>query len=157
MSRFIFLALVLGFTINAQDTEEQRKFAGTWEARYKGAVVCTIKLQVGERIFGAAYGCAVHVNNEGNLVETMPAVSEDPSPIIRPNLNGDTLSFGLLDEGETQATKLELHLVRDGQAELRFVDAPVAIKPLRFDRKRQALSEIQHVPEAGEVVGPKNR
>jgi hypothetical protein len=67
------------------------------------------------------------------------------------------LSFESQDEGDDAPTSFELRLTGDGRAELQFVNPPVKIKPIRFERKRLAALEVEHVPQAFEIVGPENR
>jgi hypothetical protein len=48
---FVFLLIAaLCPTMCAQDRQTQERFAGTWEAKFKGAVICTINLEAGETI-----------------------------------------------------------------------------------------------------------
>jgi len=82
--------LVLGFTVSAQDNDEQRKFAGTWEAKYKGAVVCTIKLQVGERM--VAKGA-----NDMNVVLRIESVSGDDRIFRLKSNNGPGTTLALME------------------------------------------------------------
>src|SRR5215472_4904289 len=132
----ILISLVMAsLPLSAEDISGQQRFAGTWEAKFKGTVFCTIKLKAGERISGATYACSIHVNEDGELEDPKPADDPDSlEPILHPEINGDTLSFEMADEGDTRL-KLELKLVSTGQAELRFLNAPVRIKPIRFERK----------------------
>lgn len=126
--------LILALPLLAQGAKEQQRFAGTWEAKFKGAVICTIKLDAGEELSGATYGCSIQVNQEGDLIETQaPEHADEPSPILSPRIQGDKLSFENKDGDDT--LKLELTLTGEGRAELRFVDAPVKIKPVRFERR----------------------
>jgi hypothetical protein len=46
---FVFLLIAaLVPPMCAQDRQTQERFAGTWEAKFKGAVICTINLEAGE-------------------------------------------------------------------------------------------------------------
>jgi len=134
---FVLPLSVLGsWCLAAQESGTQR-FAGTWEAKFKDKVVCSIKLEAGETISGAMHACKINVDADGELIA--PPDSEDaedrPSPILDPKIQGDTLAFGLNDEGDEQALKVELALTGGRQAVLRFVNPPSPIKPIRFEKK----------------------
>ena len=133
--RWLVYVCLAVLPIAAADTDPQQRFAGTWEAKFKGTVFCTIKLKAGERISGATYACRIHVNANGDLVEPDPAEGADtPAPILDPVIDGDTLSFEMSDDGDGRI-KLTLTLTGDGVADLHFLNAPVEIKPIRFQRK----------------------
>jgi hypothetical protein len=134
MSRFAIalLPLLSCLPLMAQDAEAQKKFAGTWEAKFKDKVICTIRLQPGKPLSGEMAACRVDVEN-GDLREPDSAeVPDKPSPILNPKLHGDTLTFE--DQNGDEVLKFEMKLVGDGQAELRILDAPVPIKPIHFAR-----------------------
>ena len=135
MARYLWLALAL-LPLAAAKPDPQQRFAGTWEARFKDTVFCTIKLKAGERISGATYACRIHVNQDGELEEPQPADDSDtPAPILDPEIEGDTLSFEMADQGDGRI-KLSLKILDDKVAELRFLNAPVRIKPIRFERSK---------------------
>ena len=54
MPRFVvaLLLLLACLPLTAQDVDAQKKFAGTWEARFKDKVICTIRVKAGEAISG---------------------------------------------------------------------------------------------------------
>jgi hypothetical protein len=136
--RLIMIALLplLAFLpLAAQDAEAQKKFAGTWEAKWKDKVICTIRLQAGERISGATEACTINVDANGDLREPEPRESSDnsPEPILNAKRHGDTLTFE--EKNDDEVLKFAMKLIGDGRAELRILDAPVPIKPIRFDRK----------------------
>jgi hypothetical protein len=128
------LLLPLASLVLAQDDGAQKRFAGTWEAKFHNKVICTIKLEAANPPSGAMHACTINVNGEGELIE--PETADDrTNPILNPKLQGDTLRFAVKDEDSEQPMKFELKLSGDAQAELRFVSAPVAIKPIRFEKK----------------------
>ncbi len=136
MRSFIFawLLLLSFLPLTAQDAAAQKKFAGTWEAKFKDKVICTIRLKAGEQISGEMEACNFNVDGNGDLQEPEPANNPgEPSPILNPKLNGDTLTFET-KEGD-DVVKFALKLVGDGQAELRILDSPVPVKPIPFRRK----------------------
>ena len=129
-----FLSLVACLCLAAQDTDASKKFAGTWEAKFKDKVVCTIRLRAGDSISGESEACNINVDANGNLQEPEPgADAGTPSPILNAKLHESTLTFEI-KEGD-DVLKFAMKLVGDGQAELTILDAPVAVKPIRFLRK----------------------
>jgi hypothetical protein len=128
------LPLLNSLPVAAQDAEAQKKFAGTWEAKWKDKVICTIRLKAGERISGETEACSIQVDSHGDLQEPESTEHADkPSPILNAKLQGDTLAFEEQDDGDV--VKFEMKLIGDGRAELRILDAPVQIKPIHFERK----------------------
>lgn len=114
--------------------QDQQRFAGTWEAKYKGAVICGIKLEAGEKLSGATYGCNIHVNDDGDLIETQPSDSTgEPSPIKNARIDGDKLVFEIMDDDDPM--KCELTLTGEGRANLRILNAPIKIKPIHFEKR----------------------
>ena len=132
MHRYAVALLIAALPLVAQDA--QKKFAGTWEAKVKGKVICTIRLRAGESISGETQACSISVDGNGDLQEPESNDNSDkPSPILNPKLEGDTLTFE--DKDEDDVVKFEMKLVADGQAELRILETPIPIKPIHFDRK----------------------
>ena len=132
--RTFMIALVLT-ALSAAGQDAGAKFAGTWEAKWKDRVVCTITLKAGEPISGETVACNLHVDDKGDLTEPEAGGGGDgtPAPILNPKLDGDTLTFQ--EKADDEMIKFEMKLVGDGRAELKILDAPVLIKPIRFDRK----------------------
>jgi hypothetical protein len=130
-----FLSLVACLCLAARDTDASKKFAGTWEAKFKDKVICTIRLRAGDSISGETEACDINVDANGNLQEpeSNDASGRPPSPIFNAKLQESTLTFENKDGDDV--LKFEMKLVGDGQAELTILDAPVAIKPIRFLRK----------------------
>jgi len=136
MRRFLFaLPLLLAcLTLAGQDTDAQKKFAGTWEAKFKDKVICTIRLKAGDQISGETDACSINVDANGDLQEPESTEQPDtPSPMLNAKLRGDTLSFEQKDGDDV--LKFEMKLTGDGQAELRILDAPVPVKPIHFAKK----------------------
>jgi hypothetical protein len=136
MLRFVvtLLSLLACLPLAAQDAEAQKKFAGTWEAKFKDKVICTIRLRAGEPISGETVACSINVDENGDVQEPDSTEHSDKaSPMINPKLNGDTLTFD--DKDNDDVLKFEMKLVGDGQAELRILDSPVPIKPIHFEKK----------------------
>ncbi|MGD0363376.1 MAG: hypothetical protein ABSC93_21040 [Bryobacteraceae bacterium] len=135
---FKFLAALLPLLaclpLAAQDKDAQKKFAGTWEAKFKGEVICTIRVKPGDPISGETAGCSINVDENGDLKEPDSANRPDePSPMLNPRVNGDTLAFEE-KEGD-DLLKFEMKVVGEGAAELTILDAPIPVKPIHFARK----------------------
>ena len=129
------LPLLTSLPLAAQDAEAQKKFAGTWEAKWKDKVICTVRLKAGAQISGEMKACSINVDANGDLQEPESTEHSDkpPSPILNAKLDGDTLTFEEKDDDDSM--KFEMKLIGDGRAELRILDTPVPIKPIHFDRK----------------------
>jgi len=58
MPRFVvaLLPLLACLPLAGQDTDAQKKFAGTWEAKFRDKVICTIRVRAGEAISGEMSG-----------------------------------------------------------------------------------------------------
>jgi len=136
MPRFTIalLPLLACLSLIAQDTDAQKKFAGTWEAKFRDKVICTIRVKAGDPISGETAACSIDVDENGDLKEPDSTDRPDePSPMLNPKLQGDTLTFEEKDGDDV--LKFEMKVVGDGQAELRIVNSPVPLKPIHFTRK----------------------
>lgn len=129
------LPLLTSLPLAAQDAEAQKKFAGTWEAKWKDKVICTVRLKTGEQISGETAACSINVDANGDLQEPDSTDRSDnsPAPIRKAKLQGNTLTFE--EQNDDEVLKFEMKLIGDGRAELKILDAPVLIKPIHFDRK----------------------
>jgi hypothetical protein len=135
---FKFLAALLPLLacvhLAAQDKDAQKKFAGTWEAKFKDEVICTIRIKPGDPISGEAADCNINVDEHGDLKEPDTASRPDEhSPMLNPKVNGDTLAFE--EQEGNDLLKFEMKVVGEGKAELTILDAPIPVKPIRFTRK----------------------
>jgi hypothetical protein len=112
------------------------RFGGVWEASFKGTVICTIEIEdKGDTVEGVSKSCKVSVDQNGDLLETeAPDGSEPPQPFVKPKVDGSSIRYEL-EENDGSRMKFEFRLTGEGKAELRFVDAPIAIKPIRFERR----------------------
>ena len=128
------LPLLTSASLVAEDAEAQKRFAGTWEAKWKDKVICTLRLRAGEHISGEMEACNINADANGDLQEPESTGHADPpSPILNAKLEGDTLRFEMKDDDDV--LKFEMKLLGDGRAELRILNSPVPIKPIHFDRK----------------------
>ena len=128
------LLLAAATAVSGQQVDASGGFIGTWEAKWRDKVICTIVLKPGSPVSGETRACSIRVDENGDLQqpESDPP-SGEPAPILNPKLDGETLTFEEKDDGEL--TKFELTLVGDGKARLRILDAPVRINPIPFTRK----------------------
>ncbi|HYL72981.1 MAG TPA: hypothetical protein VEU96_02195 [Bryobacteraceae bacterium] len=132
--KIALLTLLMLLPLAGQDAEAQKRFAGTWEAKWKDKVICILRLKSGTQISGETVSCYIQVDANGDLQD--PGSTEHtpkPAPILNAKLLDNTLTFEEKDDDDVM--KFEMKLIADGRAELRILDAPVAIKPIRFDRK----------------------
>ena len=136
-SAAFLLAAQLAFLSSAEAQTQRSNFSGTWEARSKDSVICTLKVKAGESTSGSVSGCSINVDSEGNLIppESSDAAA-DTTPMLKPTIRDKTLSFECKDDDNAEPTQFELRLLRDGVADLHVIDAPILIKPIRFTRVR---------------------
>jgi len=134
MRKFVvaLLTLLAGLPLAAQDAEAQKKFAGTWEAKFKDKVICTIRVKAGEQVSGEMADCNISVDGNGDLQESESTQHDTPEPMLNPRVQGDTLSFESKDDNDV--VKFEMKLIGEGKAELKILDPPVAVKPIPFKR-----------------------
>jgi hypothetical protein len=130
------LAAIL-FTVVAllgQDTPA-KKFTGTWEARFNGAVFCVLKIQSGDKLTGSMRAVDIGVDGEGNLSSAQ--AKDEEFPILRPSIENDSLTFDWTDDPNEDPLKFEMKITGKQEAQLRFVTAPegVKIKPFTFTRR----------------------
>ena len=132
---FVLLAVTASTVLAAQDTAAPKRFAGTWEAKLKDKIICTIKLEAAKSISGVMLACKINVNADGELMEPESSESSDDKPdtILDPKIQGDALSFSVKDEDDE--LKFELKLTGEDQAELRILNAPAPVKPIHFARR----------------------
>jgi hypothetical protein len=116
-----------------QDTPA-KKFTGTWEARFNGAVFCVLKIQSGDKLTGVMSAVDIGVDGEGNLSSAQ--AKDEEFPILKPNVENDSLTFEWTDDPNEDPLKFEMKLTGK-QAQLRFVTTPegVKIKPFSFTKR----------------------
>ena len=135
MRKFVvaLLPVLVCLPLAAQDAEAQKKFAGTWEAKFKDKVICTIRVRAGDQISGEMADCSISVDGNGDLQESESTDHDEPEPMLNPKLQGEVLTFESKDDNDV--LKFEMKLVGDGKAELRILGAPMPIKPIHFERE----------------------
>ena len=126
--------LLLAAALLGQDSPS-KKFTGTWEARFNGAVFCVLKIQTDEKLAGSMSSVDIDVDEDGNL-RSAQAKNEEVA-ILRPNIENDNLHFEWNDDPNEKPLKFEMTITGNGQAELRFLTTPedVKIKPFKFTRR----------------------
>jgi hypothetical protein len=126
--------LFLTFTLLGQENPE-KKFTGTWEARFNGTVFCVLKIQFGEKLSGTMSAVDIGVDGEGNLSSAQ--AKDEEFPILRPSLENGSLIFEWTDDPNEDALKFEMKLTGKQEAQVRFVTTPegVKIKPFIFTKR----------------------
>lgn len=119
--------------VYAQEGRDRQNLAGKWEARFQGHVFLTINLQAGDKISGTVSTGNITVNDQGDLTKAEPSESGESSTILKPQFDGETLSFEIAD-GDDEVLKIELHITGVGRGELRFKNPPSPIKPISVKR-----------------------
>jgi hypothetical protein len=117
----------------AQDSTSPPNFAGTWQASFKGAVFCTLKINAGAEISGTLSPGKVTVDDDGDLTEAEPSSPDGAFPILNPKIDGKTLSFGWKESSDDELLKFEFKLTGESEAELRLINED-NIKPIRLQR-----------------------
>src|SRR3954451_4739611 len=133
--RFIALVLVfLGISIGAPDSG---RFAGIWVAHFKGADICTIEInQNDSKIDGVTKSCKVSIDQNGELIDAdAPDPSEPPRPFLKAQATGGVLTYEQ-EDNDGQPMKFEFRLSSEGKADLHILGAPIAIRPIRFERRK---------------------
>ena len=133
MPKYVAALFLASLPLFAQDAEAQKKFAGTWEAKFKDKVICTIQVTAGEQISGELAACSISIDGNGDLQEPESTDHDKPEPMLNPKLQGDTLTFESKDDDDV--LKFEMKVVGNEKAELRILETPMPIKPIRFERK----------------------
>jgi hypothetical protein len=130
MRAITFLILLTGLACGAEP-----RFGGTWVATFKGTPICTLEIEEkDDRISGVTRACNISVDQNGDLIEgATPDSSEPGEPFLHPRVDGSILKYEQDDDGKP--IKFELKLTAEGKAELRIVDSPVVVKPIRFEKR----------------------
>jgi hypothetical protein len=90
-----------------QDRPE-KKFTGTWEARFNGDVFCVLKILPGDKLAGSMSSVDIGVDKDGNL---SAAQSRDEEfPILKPTIENDSLTFEWTDDPNEDPLKFEMKL-----------------------------------------------
>ena len=133
MTRKLFLSIAIAALSITTTCGEGTGIGGVWEAKFKGTVFLTIKLNATEPISGSICIGAIGVDYNGKLLAAEPAPAECESPILHARLDGQRLQFEIDDEGEI--TNLEIVFTGDGKAIMKFPDLAQKIDPISLERK----------------------
>lgn len=135
--RSLFALLLLAPLVASAQDNPAKKFAGTWEARFNGAVFSILKIEAGEKISGAFSPGNIDVDEQGNLRSATATGAE--APILRPSVEEGVLRFDWSGDPNDEPLRLELKLTGASQAELRFLKTPgdLKINPLSFTRRQE--------------------
>ena len=111
------------------------RFSGRWVAAFKGTDICIIEIEESDgKVSGESKACKISVDQNGDLLEgESPDPSQAPEPFLSPKVDGASLRYEQADGADRM--KFEFRVTGEGKAELRFVGAPIAIKPIRFERR----------------------
>ena len=132
ISLLAFIVLCSVGLLSQEDPVAQKRFAGTWQAKFNGSVFLTIRLESGAGISGTVSAGRITVDDQGDLTEAEASPEGKESDVMHARIEGERLTFETDDDGEL--TKFEMRITGSGKAELRFVGQPVKIKPIRLDR-----------------------
>ncbi len=133
MNRLGAVVVLLAAAVGNSGFAQPQRFLGVWEARFKGDVFLTLKLQEGEPIAGTINGGNVQVNQDGDLTEA--SAGTDEIPISKAAIDGEKLAFEENNDGET--IRIEMRLTGDGEAQFKFVNLPEGLKMKPFTLKRK--------------------
>jgi hypothetical protein len=133
MLKLICLALVLFATSGLAPSQERiSRFAGTWEAKWNGAVFCVLTLVEDAKVTGTILSPgSIRVNHDGDLIAAEPNRTGETLPLLNAVINGRALSFEFKPDDETE--RLVFTLTDDGKADLQWVGLPM--KPIHLERK----------------------
>jgi beta-lactamase regulating signal transducer with metallopeptidase domain len=117
---------------NAVDLQ---KFVGTWQARFKGEIFQTIKLEKQQgKLAGSVSRGEIQTDKDGEL--TSAHVIDGTDPIVEVRLTGGILRVTTREESSRETIEFEIKLTGTDQAELRILTPPAvtAPKPWKLER-----------------------
>ncbi|MBV8820374.1 MAG: hypothetical protein JO022_18585 [Acidobacteriaceae bacterium] len=129
MMKRSLLLLVLACTVSAQDNN----FQGTWEAKFKGTIFCILNINESKEVSGSLVCGSLSVDDSGELTEVGAPGDRARMPLQQIKADERIMSFAV-DDGDGPM-KFEFRITGEERAELRFLDAPQKINPIRFTRQ----------------------
>lgn len=129
MKHLVTFALFLSASALGQES----RFAGTWQAKYKDTVICTIRLVAGSPMTGESADCHVSIDENGEVRAPESTDPTEPQEILNARVQGDALLFEEKDGADVLSFRFQL--VGEGKAELTFPEIPMKVKPIPFSRK----------------------
>jgi len=132
---------VSGFSIQVTQPHNAdanlQPFVGTWQARFKGKVFETIKLEKQQgKLTGSVRGADIEVDKDGELTSAHAIDSSDPDPIVEATLASGVLRITIKEKDSEDTIQFEMKLTGPDQAELRILappDVPTP-KPWKLER-----------------------
>jgi beta-lactamase regulating signal transducer with metallopeptidase domain len=132
---------VSGFSIQVTQPHNMdanlQLFVGTWQARFKGIVFETIKLEKHQgQLTGSVLGADIQVDKDGELTSAHANDSSDPDPIVEATLASGVLRITIKEKDSEDTIQFEMKLAGPDQAELRILAPPdvPAPKPWKLER-----------------------
>jgi beta-lactamase regulating signal transducer with metallopeptidase domain len=134
---------VSGFSIQVTQPHNTdanlQPFVGTWQARFKGKVFETIKLEKQQgKLTGSVGGADIEVDKDGELTSAHAIDSSDPDPIVEATLASGILRITIKEKDSEDTIQFEMKLTGPDQAELRILappDVPTP-KPWKLERAK---------------------
>jgi hypothetical protein len=130
-----------GLSIQASQPQKNepglRQFVGTWEARFKGKIFETVKLEERQgKLVGSIRGAKIQLDKDGELISAHAIDSNDPSPIADASLTSGILRIITKEKDSEDTIQFEMKLTAVDQAELRLLVPPevTAPKPWKLER-----------------------
>ena len=112
-------------------------FVGTWQAKFKGKVFLTIKLEKQQaRLAGTTSHTQIELDKDGELISAEEHEGRDP--IVDAKLISGILRITTKDEESQDTIQCEITLTGTDQAELRILTPPEvpAPKPWKLERAK---------------------
>ena len=98
--------------IAADDAADQKPFLGTWQAKFRGKVYFTIRLEGGEEIQGTVSTGKISFDDDGDLTEAEPSPTGKLSPIRNAVIENNKLTFEVEDGAETEQVGHEAEITQ---------------------------------------------
>ena len=131
MLKLLCLAVVFfAFSGLAPSQDRIVSFAGTWEAKFKGAVFCVLTIKDDAKILGTILAPgSMHLDEKGALIHAEPCPTGQPVPLLNARADGDSLTFPFKDNGE----RIIFTVDSNRKAALKYLDA--RMRPITLERK----------------------
>src|ERR1700722_14382812 len=132
---------VSGFSIQVTQPHNTdanlQPFVGIWQARFKGKVFETIKLEKQQgKLTGSVRGADIEVDKDGELTSAHAIDGSDPDPIVEATLASGTLRITIKEKDSDDTIQFQMKPTGPDQAELRILappDVPTP-KPWKLER-----------------------
>ena len=114
-----------------------QQFVGTWQARFKGKIFETIKLEKQQgKLTGTASLGDIQLDKDGELTSAHEVDGNDP--IVEATVTGGILRITTKESSSQETTQFEIKLTGPDQVELRMLTPPdvTAPKPWKLERAK---------------------